>query len=194
MKENLAFIVFGVLLVAMVAVSIRENLFRDAEDMSKALQIGKHNIDYQLFPNRSKPLILMTKELGLRQFYPDFFENFDRDDWQEFWDVIYGVHPLIEFENEKLPSANRSYSIREVQVVLAERYPEGFASFNEEAWNTFWKQIKDINPGIPPYLLNQDQKQKEREDRILQRKIQKDNARVSRTIQDAGLIDTLKKE
>lgn len=192
--DNLAFVVFFVLLIAIIAVAIRGNLFHDAGDMAKAVQIGKHNIDYQFFPDRSKPLILATKELGLRQFYPDFFKKFTRDDWQEFWDIIYGVHPLIEFENEKLAAADRNYFVGEIQVVLADRYPDGFAHFDAEAWKTFWKQIQDINPGVPPNLLGGDFKQKEREDQRLERKIRRDTARVQETIEDVGAIDAIKEK
>ena len=104
------------------------------------------------------------------------------------------MHPLIEFENEKLAAGNRDYFIAEIQVVLAHRYPEGFAHFDAEAWKTFWKQIYDINPGVSPNLLGQDFKQKERDDQRLQRKIEKDTARVSGTVQRVGTIDELKEK
>lgn len=190
--DSLALIVFCVLFIAIVVVALRENLFHDINDMSKAVAVGKHNIDYQFFPARRKPLILSTKEMTLRQFHPDFFKKFDKNEWREFWDIIYGQHPLIEFKSEKLERADRSLYLQEIQAVLIDRYPEGFVNFSQEMWSQFWMQIFDITPGVPANLLQEDNKQKELAERRLKRIMERDDARVSEGIQKAAEIDELK--
>ena len=178
--DNLGFIVLAVSMIAILVTAVRHNLFRDIDDMSKTLQISGHNIQYQLFPDRSKPLISADKEMGLRQIYPQFFNNFTKEDWLEFWDIIYGTHPLIEFKNERLPMAERNLYINEIQDTLVSRYPRGFSGLDQENWRMFWKQIFSVSPGMQA-LLEED-KQKERSDRRLDRKMQKDTGEISTTI------------
>jgi hypothetical protein len=184
MQDNLGFIVFGVSIITILVVATRQNLFQDVNDMITALKIGGHNIEYQLSPDRRKPLVIMDKEFGLSQLHPQFFNRFSKEDWREFWDIIYGIHPLIGFENEKLPAAERNYGIAEIQQVLIKRYPEAFSGFGEEQWKVFWKEIF----GITDYKIQgsgEDEwmrKQKDRSDRRLQRKMNTDERKISTTI------------
>ncbi|MFC1646322.1 hypothetical protein ACFL2Y_03990 [Candidatus Omnitrophota bacterium] len=184
-QDNLAFIIFGVCIIAILAVAIRGNLFQDIDDMITSLKIGGHDFEYHLSPDRRMPLVVVDKEFGLRQLHPAFFNKLSRDDWQEFWDVIYGIHPLINFENEMLIAAGRNYSVAEVQKVLIKRYPEAFSGFSVEQWKLFWAEIK----GIYDYKLQiagDDEwmrKQKDRAGRKLDKKIKRDDEEISRTIE-----------
>ncbi len=184
MRDNLGFIVFGVSILVVLVVAVRQNLFQDIDDMVTSLKIGRHNVEYRLTPDRRRPLIVIDKEFGLRQLHPALFNSFTRDDWQEFWDIVYGIHPLINFQNEKLPSAERNYSVMEIQRVLVKRYPEGFSGFSVEQWKLFWKEIK----GILDYKLQisgEDewmQKQRDRADRKLEKKLGQDDERISSTV------------
>lgn len=189
--DNLGFIVFGVIFVAIIVVAIRQNLFRDIDDMMKSVEIGKHNIAYEAFPDRGRPLVLSGQEISLKQVYPDFFKKFNKEDWREFWDIIYGSHPLVEFDNEMLAEGGRNYFMQEVQRVLAIRYPEFFSSFSTGAWDIFWKQIFNISPGV--MALFETEKQKESSDRRLSRRRQRDTHKISTTVERLGTIDTLKK-
>jgi len=184
MRDNTGILVLGVGIVAILVVAIRQNLMQDVSDMVMTMKIGGHNAGYQLTPDRRKPIIISDKEVSLKQLYPSFFNNFTRDDWDEFWDILYGVHPLIKFSNEKLPAANRNLSVAEVQEVLIKRYPEAFSQFKEENWKTFWKEIM----GIIDYKLQlpgQDewvQRQKDRSDSRLDKKIKADEEKISGTV------------
>jgi hypothetical protein len=185
MRDNTGILVLGISVVAILVVAIRQNLLQDANDMVTMMKIGTHNAGYQLTPDRRKPIIISDKEVSLKQLYPSFFNNFTRDDWDEFWDILYGVHPLIKFSNDKLPAANRNLSVAEVQQVLIKRYPEAFTQFKEENWKTFWKEIM----GILDYKLqlpSQDewvQRQKDRSDARLDKKIQADGEKISATVE-----------
>ena len=184
-QDNLAFIVFGVGIVLVIVVAVRGNLFQDIDDMVTSLKIGGHNIEYQLSPDRRMPLVVVDKEFGLRQLHSSFFNSLSRDDWQEFWDIIYGIHPLIDFENEKLSSAKRNYSVAEVQKVLVKRYPEAFSSFSVEQWKMFWKEIKGISDSKLQISGGDEwmQKQRNRADRKLERKVRQDDEKISWTIE-----------
>lgn len=184
MRDNTGIVVLGISLVAILVVAIRQNLFQDVNDMVTTMKIGRHNIEYQLSPDRRKPLVISDKELSLRQLYPTFFNNFTRDDWSDFWDIIYGIHPLIIFDNDKLSPAQRNYSVTEIQRVLIERYPEAFTQFKEDNWKVFWKEIF----GIIDYKLQLPygdelaQKQKDRSDRRLEKKIGTEEQKISQTV------------
>lgn len=185
MQDNLGFIVFGISIVAVLVVAVRHNLFQDINDMMTSIKIGAHNIEYNLAPDRRMPLLVIDKEFGLRQLHPAFFNRLSREEWQEFWDIIYGIHPLINFENKKLPAAERNYSIAEIQKVLLKRFPEGFSGFSIEQWKTFWKEIK----GVTDYKMQITggdewmEKQRARADRKLEQKVKQDNEQISTTIQ-----------
>lgn len=181
-SDNLSFILFALCILAILGVAIRQNLFRDMQDMARMVKIGRHNIEYRISPDRKKPLILADREIGLRLVYPEFFDKFDKQDWQEFWDIIYGVHPLIGFEDEKFTPAERNYYVAEIQKILVKRYPEGFSHFDQERWMVFWKQIFSVSPGIEYSFEEEEQRQ--RSDRILQRKLKKDDVEISSTIKD----------
>jgi len=187
MRDNLGIVVFGVSAIAILVVAIRQNLFQDINDMSRALKIGMHNVEYQFSPDRRQPMVIMDKEFGLRQLHPVFFSKFDRDDWQEFWDIVYGIHPLIGFEDEKIPAADRNYSIGEIQSILIKRYPEAFSVFGEEQWKMFWKEIFGIIdykvqvPGFDSMV----EKQRGKSDRRLEKKIKIDDQKISTTVNEA---------
>jgi hypothetical protein len=184
MQDNLGFIVFGICIIAVLVVAIRQNLFQDIDDMITSLKIGGHNVEYHLSPDRRMPLVIVDKEFGLRQLHPAFFNSLNKEEWQEFWDIIYGIHPLIRFENEKLAPAKRNYSIKEIQEVLIKRYPEAFSAFGADQWKLFWKEIL----GIVDYKLQisgEDewmQKQRDRADRRLERKVKFDDEKISATV------------
>jgi len=186
-SDNLGFIVFTASIVLILVVAIRHNLFRDIRDMDKTVQIGLRNIDYQFFPNRPRPITYSAKEVALKQFHPSFFNNLSRDGWAEFWDIIYGAHPLIGFKNEKLVSAERNFYISEIQGVLVQRYPEAFSGFAEGDWRAFWKTVYGI-----PYseMVGTDATDRwnrfreDRSERRLDKKIKKDNAVITDEIKD----------
>lgn len=194
-QDNIAFVVFAFSIIAIIVVAVRGNLFRDADDLAQAVKIGSHNFEYQLSPDRRRPFVSVDKEYGLRQLIPGLFYNFDKDDWKEFWDIIYGAHPLLKFKNERLPLADRNLYIQEVQKVLVERYPQGFTNLTPDQWRIFWSEIF----GIVDYKMvvggseEWQRKQKMRADERLNRRLRRDNNKISRTIQraeqDIGELD-----
>ena len=184
-QDNVGFIVFGISFIIVLIVAIRHNIFRDADDMLTSLRVGAHNIEYRLAPDRRMPLLLVDKEFGLRQIHHTFFNKLRRDEWQEFWDIIYGIHPLISFKNQMLPQADRNYSVAEIQKILVKRYPEAFSEFTIEQWKMFWKEIIGII-GHKMQAGGEDdwmRKQRDKSDRRLERKIKKDDGRISSTVQ-----------
>jgi len=178
--ESSFFVVLAICVLVVVLVAIRQNIFHDISDMSRSAAVAGHNFDYQLMPDRHNSLGLTNAELGLRQVYPDFFNKFDRANWQDFWDIVYGTHPLIGFKNEKIPSAERNFSVDEVQQALVRRYPELFSRFSSENWKIFWKQVFNISPGIQ--ALFEEGKQKDRSDARLEKMINQDNKKISNTV------------
>ncbi|MBL7196520.1 MAG: hypothetical protein ISS47_00320 [Candidatus Omnitrophica bacterium] len=193
MQDNLGFIVFGISIVAILVVAVRQNLFQDIDDMMTSLRIGKHNVEYHLSPDRRMPLVIVDKEFGLRQLHPTFFNSFDKEDWQEFWDIIYGIHPLISFESEKLSAAKRNYSIAEIQKVLIKRYPGVFSTFNREHWKLFWKEIFGVLDSKLQISGGDEwmRKQRDKADRKLEKKMRRDDGKISSTIR--GLRQEIEK-
>jgi len=187
----LFFIVVAIFLVLIIAV--RKNIFRDILEMYKVAQITSHNIEYQFFPDREKPIVYLEREFALRNSYPYFFNTFSDEDWHKFWNIIYGVHSGISFKNKKFPKALRNYYIKEIEEELILHYPEFFKNFNKDNWSDFWgiifgikRQIEtemddtiiDLEKG-PSVKVPKATIQKEK----IERKISEDNKNIDETVE-----------
>jgi len=191
MGERIGFIVISACLLLVLIVGIRKNIFRDINEMKRVTKVSMHNIDYQLSPDRSRPLIPMEREMTLQIFFPGLFNRFDRNDWKKFWYIIFGTHPSIDFNNERLPEAQRNFYIKEAQEELIIQYPAFLNNFTKENWNEFWqvvfgiKKVPDMEmsfDGLDKSARSNSRKAK-REER-LERKMKKDTENIDETVNE----------
>jgi hypothetical protein len=75
--------------------------------------------------------------------------------------------------------------VAEVQDALMKRYPEAFSQFGSDNWRLFWKEIFGITDYKIQFTGEDEwmQKQKDKQDAKLDRKIQMDRQKVSSTVE-----------
>jgi len=117
---------------------IRKNLSTDVRDLLTGGEITLGNIERELFPKRRRPFSVVRQETELKLLLSDPFISFSRDDWDEFWDLIYGNRGYDIPENPRLPYTHRQLTLREIEEALKGKYPI-FTQFGNMHWEEFWK-------------------------------------------------------
>lgn len=87
---------------------------------------------------RRRPIIFIEREIELKLYIGEPFRDFTKKDWDEFWNIIYGVFPKDAPEKEGLPRKVRQLTEDEIASELMSRYPQPFAYFNESNWKIFF--------------------------------------------------------
>ena len=119
----------------------RDNLKDDLGDIVDSAGILIHNFQYGLSPERSKPNTAIDKEESLKSFVGEPFTTFRRPDWDEFWNILYGIFPVDYSENERLPVKVRQLNYSEMEAKLKEAYPAPFTYFQDQHWQQFWQIV-----------------------------------------------------
>lgn len=89
-------------------------------------------------PKRKPPLSLLTKETELRLYIGEPFKSFSQNDWDKFWNLIYGVFPKEHPERQGLPKKLRQLTQDEIIYELSSSYPQQFANFRQQHWEIFF--------------------------------------------------------
>jgi hypothetical protein len=100
----------------------------------------KIHLDNFLNPQieRRRPITLLDREDELRLYIGEPFRNFTPEDWDWFWDIVYGVFPEGEPQKKGLPKGMRQLNFNEISSKLMSRYPQPFTYFKKEHWNIFF--------------------------------------------------------
>lgn len=130
-------IVCGIVL-ASVLYFARNNLRYDWDDLIESARIVMDNFSYSMNPERAKGLTTLQEEENLKAYLGEPFGSFHPSDWQEFWNVIYGVYPIDYSQNKRLPPKVRQLTYAEMEARLKELYYNPFGYFKEEHWQQFW--------------------------------------------------------
>ncbi|MBD3263747.1 MAG: hypothetical protein GF375_01430 [Candidatus Omnitrophica bacterium] len=117
--------------------SFQSFLLKPVDFVKKWIEVIKHNMFFESTSERREPVTTVKKEVLLAQMAPDFFGNFDRDDWQKFWGMIY--RPVRGREGKF--SVKRYRTEEEIQSILMDTNPEVFSRFDASAWQQFWRII-----------------------------------------------------
>ncbi len=89
-------------------------------------------------PKRSRPISLLERETELKLYVGEPFRSFSREDWSDFWNLIYGVFPRDLPEKTGLPKKVRRLSKEEIAEELIRLYPNPFSYFKENHWGMFF--------------------------------------------------------
>lgn len=87
---------------------------------------------------RHRPFSLLEKETELKLYIGEPFKSFTREDFNEFWHLIYGTFPKDIPDREGLPRKTRQLTSDEIAFELMSLYPQPFAYFKSEHWQTFF--------------------------------------------------------
>jgi hypothetical protein len=117
--------------------SFREKLDNFYQYIAQFIEVKKHNLSMELSPPRKPPLTLIEKETQLRMFLPNFFGRFDREEWENFWALIY--EPIEETQGAF--KVKRYRTKEEIEDYLAYYYPQPFSYFRKQHWDYFWNIV-----------------------------------------------------
>ncbi|MDD5247258.1 MAG: hypothetical protein PHS09_07695 [Candidatus Omnitrophica bacterium] len=87
---------------------------------------------------RRVPLSAAKEESDLEVVFGEPFASFSRQDWDEFWNVIYGLYQIEEPLEQGLPNRMRQLTYAEIAAELARRYPQPFSYFGQQQWEAFF--------------------------------------------------------
>ncbi len=114
--------------------TIRSRASRVVGLVKQKTGIVKDNIALELGGERKKPTTsLVKKETRLIALSPETFQDFNYNDWQEFWSIIYD--PIREEGGLFAPKRYRTKE--EIKGYLLDRY-SGFSRFRTGHWRFFW--------------------------------------------------------
>jgi hypothetical protein len=133
-------ILFGCFLFLAFLFFVRRNLKTDAIDFLNMCKVNMGNIERELFPERKRSFSLVKQETELKLLLPDPFANFTQAEWEEFWDLIYGLHGYDMPDNPRLPYIKRQLTLPELAEELKSRY-DIFKKFEDQHWQEFWRII-----------------------------------------------------
>ena len=97
-----------------------------------------NNLAGSISPQRPSPLTTVEMEASLKTYLAVPFRAFHQEDWNEFWNLLYGT---IEEDTGTWPKWKRQRSREEIQNNLAYYYSQPFGAFGDQQWATFWQQI-----------------------------------------------------
>jgi hypothetical protein len=92
-------------------------------------------------PERKRPIGLLERETELALYIGEPFKEFSRDDWREFWNIIYGGFAKVD-SGKGLPNRMRQLTPDEIKYELSSRYPQPFSYFREQHWRIFFDIIE----------------------------------------------------
>ena len=90
---------------------------------------------------RHPPATFAEKETELKLYVGDPFRDFDRDEWNEFWELVYGMYPKGDPGREGLPKKMRQLTEDELSSELMRRYPYPFTYFRDNHWKLFFELL-----------------------------------------------------
>ena len=87
---------------------------------------------------RQRPLSLLERETELKLYIGEPFRDFNRSDWEKFWNITYGIFPKSNPKQPGLVGKRRQLTEDEIAYELKEMYPQPFAYFQQEHWKIFF--------------------------------------------------------
>ncbi len=98
-----------------------------------------YDLDYK--PKRHRPVSLLVRETELKLYIGEPFRDFNKSEWEKFWNIIYGVFPKGDPEKPGLVSKKRQLTDDEITYELMKTYPQPFTYFRENHWKMFFDII-----------------------------------------------------
>ncbi len=138
-------ILIFVLIVVIVVIIFNQGFIRNTlQDSSSFFEKAKDNFSSQFDKKRSAPITLIEKEENLRLFMGPLVHDFTQEDWDRFWNVIYGMQEKPA-DNPFLPKEFYQYSIEQAQDQLRRMFPGSFGRLGPEHWSYIWREIIKTN-------------------------------------------------
>lgn len=133
------FLLLGFLALILV-IQYQDKIKEIWESNLEKLNAHRENLLYSLGPElkRRRPISLVERETQLEANFPNPFVRFNEQDWNEFWNIIYGSFAVGEPEKPGLPKKVRQLEPAEIIEELKKLYPQPFNYFKDEHWQAFF--------------------------------------------------------
>ena len=107
------------------------------------IQIYSDNFFYGTSPEvrRRRPVSTLKKETELQMYVGEPFRSFNRRQWREFWNLVYGAFPKEKPLRGGLPDRMRQLTEDEIATELMRRYPAPFSYFKGNHWQMFFELV-----------------------------------------------------
>lgn len=102
------------------------------------LNIIRQNTLNFISPKRRPPFTIIALKENLKTALPVPFVEFTEEEWERFWNWIYGN---FEEAKDDWPKRKRQLTKEEIQDMLRSYYRNPFGYFREQQWDIFWKQV-----------------------------------------------------
>ena len=134
-------LIFSGIMLAFTIYVMRDNLRKDCDDLIETFDIILNNFSSRFNLERSRPINPIDKEENLKMLLGRPFIHFKRADWEEFWEILYGVFPVDYSDNQRLPPRSRQLTYSEMEERLKRLYSTPFDYFQDEHWQQFWQTV-----------------------------------------------------
>ncbi len=127
--------------VLLLLINQRERLEYYTQHLSIVSKVILENINVQMYPPRKFVGTKIQKEDMLKMYVGEPFKNFSFKEWEQFWQIIYGLYRKENPQDPRLPAIYRHLDKEEMQQELIGRYPTPFSYFGDAQWEQFWQII-----------------------------------------------------
>ncbi len=107
-------------------------------DLKYKTAVFFNNVRESVSPQRRHPLTTLELEESLKVSLPVPFVKFNQEDWDWFWQLMYGRFTI---DSSGWPKRKGQLTKQEIQDSLAYCYPRPFGNFRQKQWNIFWQQV-----------------------------------------------------
>lgn len=121
-----------------LAESFRYKFINEWKKLIYFIKIHIQNIKTELNPPRRRPRNIFLLQDRLKMTLGEPFISYSYQDWQKFWDVIYGLKEVYGPNKERI---KRQRTEGEIEDYLRYYYPQYFSQFRREHWKAFWQII-----------------------------------------------------
>ncbi|MFA4854578.1 MAG: hypothetical protein WC616_04415 [Candidatus Omnitrophota bacterium] len=118
---------------------IKDLLWVNLDKAKDYVDYVSYDLNYEA--KRHRPVSLLVRETELKLYIGAPFRDFNRGDWEKFWNIIYGIFPKAGPKEPGLVSKRRQLTEDEITYELIKMYTQPFNYFREEHWKMFFSII-----------------------------------------------------
>lgn len=120
------------------AENFREGLKLQWDKFLYFINLSRKNMEVEMNPQRKRPRNLYARQDRLMMTFGEPFRNFSKKEWEEFWDVVFGVVVETGPQGENI---KRQRTHDEVESYLRYNYSRWTANYTADHWREFWNII-----------------------------------------------------
>ncbi|MDD5432344.1 MAG: hypothetical protein PHO70_05080 [Candidatus Omnitrophica bacterium] len=136
------FLIFG--FVSLFLIFKFQGVLKDKGGFSlEKAKINFDNFFAKANPNleRKRPVAFSERESELQSYFGEPFTDFTREEWSQFWNLMYGLFPKEPAGKPGLPNKMRQLTEDEITSELISLYPQPFLMYQDSHWSSLYQVI-----------------------------------------------------